>query len=108
MRGCGVCQHKAWNLWCERGGGSKPQPAQIIQAPPPPSVVSALVPEHDGRAKLRPPAVMERPPPNVEVQVTEEALRTPPVKVIPFEEARPPPATERPEEVKVLVADPVT
>lgn len=35
---CGDCQHKAWDLRCERGGGSKPQPAQVIQGPPPPSV----------------------------------------------------------------------
>lgn len=38
MRGCGMCQHKAWDLRCERGGGSKPQPAQIIPAPPPPDI----------------------------------------------------------------------
>lgn len=36
---CGLtCYHKSWNLRCERGGGSKPQPAQVIPAPPAPSV----------------------------------------------------------------------
>lgn len=36
MRRCGVsCYHKGWNILCERGGGSKPQPAQFIQAPAP-------------------------------------------------------------------------
>ena len=38
-RECGSsCHHQSTNLRCERGGGSKPQPAQVIQAPPPPSV----------------------------------------------------------------------
>lgn len=39
MRGCGaICYHKSWNLFCERGGGSKAQPAQVIAAPPAPDV----------------------------------------------------------------------
>ena len=36
MRGCGrTCVHRGWNLRCERGGGSDPQPPSFIQAPPP-------------------------------------------------------------------------
>ena len=36
---CGLtCYHKSWYIFCERGGGSKSQPAQVIQAPPAPSV----------------------------------------------------------------------
>ena len=38
MRGCGRCQHASWNIFCERGGGSKAQPAQVIPAPPAPDV----------------------------------------------------------------------
>ena len=33
---CGrTCYHKSFDLRCERGGGSDPQPPQFIQAPPP-------------------------------------------------------------------------
>lgn len=36
MKKCGLtCYHKSWNLFCERGGGSDPEPPQFIQAPPP-------------------------------------------------------------------------
>src|SRR3990167_4067381 len=36
MRGCGrTCVHRGWDLRCERGGGSDPQPPSFIQAPPP-------------------------------------------------------------------------
>ena len=44
MRGCGnSCGHAVWNLWCERGGGSKPQPPTFI-TPPPPQITQAPPP----------------------------------------------------------------
>lgn len=43
MRGCGPCQHKAWDVRCERGGGSKPQPPTFI-TPPPPTITQAPPP----------------------------------------------------------------
>src|SRR3990167_2339742 len=44
MRGCGAaCQHKAWDVRCERGGGSEPQQPTFI-TPPPPTITQAPPP----------------------------------------------------------------
>ena len=52
---CGQsCYHKSWNLLCNRGGGSKPQPAQIIPAPQAPNYAETAAQSAEARLKYDP------------------------------------------------------